>query len=522
MIFTSLTALLKVVLILLSTQSVESVSKRRLKKPEKPEEPMPHLSISFEELRAKMTVFGYSDFAQVATGHRRILTLFISQKDPEGLRAFRGFYGAYLRLQRKELNITWGYVDCDVHIQLCADQKIHYSPQYWLYINKRRVNYTAGRSAYLLSDWVYKSIAYPGLFIDNRKQLKKYEQQEDRFFFYIGYMDEDYEMFKEMATSIPYYTWISCFDRDRMMTANGVYWYDNPHRAQDMRNGPFGNKVLQNFTLKYFNILRNAPDWTMDRIFMHDQAAVILFYPDTNEERGVQMTFWPAAMDFKWEILCVQLPIHLNNSNVVHLMEYLGVTNPESSAMRIVRLNSQGKWDIYQMRDRLSTEPMKNFYKDFKDGKLKVLEKSGKPVEHSSNQPGVVVSKNFKKYVLRPDIDALVIFHYGNCTVCDRLLKLAKLSVHILSRYEDLKVFTMDTKINSGEYIPHTNEPMILLFKKDNKRQPFHFKDLYTAKDLIAWVCKEVGKKNPYQEEVEERLKKRQKKAEAENANPDI
>ena len=82
-----------------------------------------------------------------------------------------------------------------------------------------------------MSEWLHKTLKYPGIFIDRRSELKKYEKQEDRFFFYIGYMDSDYDFFKEIAASYPFYTWITCFDRDRMMHANGIYWYENTINA---------------------------------------------------------------------------------------------------------------------------------------------------------------------------------------------------------------------------------------------------------------------------------------------------
>lgn len=500
--------------------SVQTVSKRKLKEPVKQTEQPAHLAMSYEEIKKDMFNFKYKDFAEAATGHRRILVLYISNRDAEGLRAFRGYYGAYLRLRQKELNITWGYVDCDDEPVMCHQEQIFYTPQYWLHIAKRKVNYTAGRSSYLVSDWVHKTISYPGHFIDRRSQLKKYEDSQDRFFFYIGFMDTDYEIYKEIAASIPYYTWISCFDRDRMMHANGIYWYDQREKAQDMRNGPHGENVMLNFTLKYFNLLRTMSDFTMDRIFIHDQAALVLFYPDTNEERGIQMPFWSAAMDIKWEMLCAQIAIHdpEDNPRVQTLMDITGVTNPQSSAVRIIRLKD-GKWEVYQMRERINHGSLLNFWNDFKQGKLKQFYKSGKPVEHRANEVRTLVTKNHQKYAFNPEHDVVVIYHTPNCTLCDRIIKLGQIAVQILSRYEDVVIAKLDTWYNAGEVIPDRNIPQVRLYKKNDKQHPVVFTGLYTAKDMIAWICEQIGKHNPYEEEVNAKLKNRR---EQKNPQEDI
>lgn len=489
--------------IVLLSESVYSVSKRKFKEPEKPKEPAVHLSMGYQEIKSKLTLMQYKDFAEAATGHRRLFVHFSSSSDPEGLRALRGYYGAYIRLQQKELNITWGLVDCDTDRIMCQNQEVYYAPQYWVYLNKRRVNYTAGRSSFLVSEWIHKTLKYPGHFIDRRSDLKKWEKNEDRFFFYIGYMDQDYEFFKEIAASYPFYTWISCFDRDRLMSANGIYWYDNTINAQDMRNGPHGELVMQNFTLKYFNIIRAMSNWAMERIFVHERACVFLFYPDTNDDRGIQMPFWTAAMEFKWEIICLQLAIHdpEDNANVVHLMEMMGVTNPRSAAMRIMVLR-EGKWLIYQLRDRLTSDSMIHWYKEFKQGKLKPFYKSESPAEHKSNQMRKLVGKNFNKYVYNNDHDAVVIYHSPNCTVCDRLLKLGNNAVTVLSRYEDVRIYEINTWLNAGEDIPDRFMPQIHLLRKNDKLNPIKFTGLYTARDIIAWICDQTGRDNPYEEEL--------------------
>lgn len=501
--------------VLVAAHAVYSISKRRMKEQEqKAKEPPAHLSLSYEQIKSEMVNFKYKDFAEVATGHRRIFVIFSSNADPEGLRALRGFYGAQQRLAQKELNITWGMVDCDEDGQMCQNQDVYYTPQYWLYIYKRRVNYTGGRSPYLVSDWIYRTIKYPGIFIDKREQIKEYEKHQDRFFYYIGFMDQDYDFFREIAAAYPFYTWISCFDRDRMMHANGIYWYEPGTNSQDMRNGPHGALVMTNFTLKYFYNLKYISNDHLERVFVHERAVIMLFYPDTNEERGIQMAWWPAAMDMKWSILCWQIGVQIPELDyrVVRMMEFAGVSNPQSVAVRLITLKD-GKWDVYQMKNRIQIETIRQFYDQYKKGQLTPMEKSAMPREHRPNEVRNVVSKTFRKYVYNEEHDAVVVFHAPNCTVCERLLKIAKVAMHVLARYEEIQFMEVDAWLNSGPAIPDRLLPELQIFKKRDKLNPLTYRGLYTAKDVIAWICESLGKDNPFEEEMGQKLRDKQREA---------
>lgn len=513
MVSSSYSLISKVMAILIAAHSVYSVSKRKLKEQQdKPKEPPVHLTLSYDEIKSEMVNFKFKDFAEVATGHRRIFVHFSSNADPEGLRALRGFYGAYQRLIQKDLNITWGLVDCDEDRQMCMNQDIHFTPQYWLYINKRRVNYTAGRSPYLVSDWIYKTIKYPGTFIDRRNEIKQYEKEQDRFFFYVGWMDSDYDFYREIAASYPFYLWISCFDRDRMMHANGIYWYEPPTNSQDMRNGPHGELVMLNFTLKYFQNLKYMSNYHLERVFVHERTAIFIFYPDTNEERGIQMAWWPAAMDMKWSILCWQVPVGIPEPDLRkhRLMEFLGISNPQSVAVRLLALKD-GRWDVYQMKNRITTQSILQFYDQFQKGQLTPFWKSAvPPTEHRSGEIRTVVGRTFQKYIYNHEHDSVVIFHSPNCTVCDRLLKIGKVAVHVLSRYDDVQISEVNVQINAGEAIPTQYLPELQIFKKHDKLNPMTYTGLYNARDIIAWICDTIGKDNPFEEEMGQKIRDKQ------------
>jgi hypothetical protein len=93
-----------------------------------------------------------------------------------------------------------------------------------------------------------------------------------------------------MSAAYPYIDWLHTFDKSDATNTNGIYFYDYKEGTSDMVNGPHSPLIggrMDTFTFKYMNLLRSLSDYAMDRLFIHNKASLLLFYPDTDEERGV-------------------------------------------------------------------------------------------------------------------------------------------------------------------------------------------------------------------------------------------
>jgi hypothetical protein len=73
---------------------------------------------------------------------------------------------------------------------------------------------------------------------------------------------------------------------------------------------------------------------------------MILLYPDTDEERGAQISYWYSTRDFSGDILCVYVPVRMTE-NMKIVMDFVGMVNPDSPAIRIISLGADGKWRKY-------------------------------------------------------------------------------------------------------------------------------------------------------------------------------
>lgn len=166
-----------------------------------------------------------------------------------------------------------------------------------------------GRTHQHMTDNMINSLLHSNVDIDVRNNLEEYKKKYTRFFFYIGIGDEDYEIFQKTSASYPYIPWLYALDRSKTNNVNGIYFYDQYEGTSDMRNGPYKptiGGIMDEFTRKYLFLLRSLPDYAMDRLFDRHQAGMLLFYPDTNEERGVQIPFWHGIYTkIMKEFLCI-------------------------------------------------------------------------------------------------------------------------------------------------------------------------------------------------------------------------
>lgn len=222
--------------------------------------------------------------------------------------------------------------------------------------------------------------------IPEKTGLAELKKKHDRYFHYTGKRDQDFEIYQRLSAAHPFIKWAHTFDKEGSGHANGIYFYDDAEGTSDMINGPHDPLIggrMDTFSFKYMNLLRSLSDYAMDRLFVHNKESLLLFYPDTDEERGVQIPWWHSAVKVMYEMPCAQIPMHhsspKNDHNLAPLRAWLGVENPYSPAVRIVSKDAQGRWRFYQLRDRITVDSTNDFFLKFKEGKLKEFHRSEKP-----------------------------------------------------------------------------------------------------------------------------------------------
>ena len=438
----------------------------------------------------------------------------------ENRRAMKGFYLAYKRLLKKELGAELAFIDCMHQVMYCEELGINSFPRTVLISRGFMVDIPLkGRTKKLVMRGVINKVKKSGIELDDREKLNEIRKKYDRFFFYVGHDDEDFIIFKKLSAAYPFMDWFFCLDRGNIAHANGIYFYDEREGTSDMINGPHKPLVggrMDTFTHKYLYLLRSLPDYAMDRIFDREQSALILFYPDTDDERGVQIPFWHGAMKVKHLLLTLQVPMlptgSANERNLLELRKLLGVENPLSPALRIIHLNEEGRWVFYQLRDKITVESTTQFVEDWKEGKLMPFHRSERP-ERGHQVLKQLVGKNYKKVVTKDKYAVVsVIYSMQNAAVSKRALQVTKLVAKIMARFEYLRFVKIDAEYNSDDIIPQNNYPYIRLYPKGSGKEFLEYEGLYSAKELSDWVASKLAVQNPFESVIADMKAKRGKK----------
>lgn len=453
-------------------------------------------------------------------GNSTLVVFFNADLSQENRRAMKGFHKANQRLKKMELGVPLTFMDCDTHRKHCEALGVYSYPRIYIFAKARMVEIKLqGRTQKLMVDNIFNIVKKPGIFLQDRETIKEIRKQEDRFFFWCGKQGDDFDVYRATAPAYPWIKWYFSYDKSEMASANGIYFYDEREGTSDMINGPhtpvWGGRIDM-FTHKYLYLLRSLSDYSMDRIFQHDQGVLALFYPDTNEERGVTIPFWHAAMQIKRDLLTIQIPMldtgARNERNLKELRMLLGVENPFSPAMRIVVKDKKTKrWVFYQLRKKITIDNMNEFFEDFRKGKLKQFHRSERP-ERGHALVKKLVGKNYRKTVINKKYDVVSIIHSGeNHSVSKRAMKVASIVAKVLGKLEYVKFVKINGELNSDEMLPQRGYPYIRIYRKDDGKNFVEYDGFYSAKQLSQWICDMVGEENPFDEVIAQMKNKRKR-----------
>jgi len=491
------------------------------------------LGVSFSVQVLDLDYIGYSkdiphitdrDIEEAKKGDLILFMHFNADHSKENLRALKGYFYASQRIKKKiDLNHKSVFVDCTHNNQRCKQFGVHYYPQTKVIVFGKtvKVDDSLGRTHQHMTDILVNKILGSSRDLGLRSKVNKFRKKNDRFFHFWGQPGKDYEIYLQIAAAHPYMTWVHTLDReDKHSRVNGIYFYDEFEGTSDMRNGPHDplmTGVGFQFTRKYLFLLRSLADYGMERLFVHDQAFMVLLYPDSNDERGVQIPFWHGVNNIHTKFTCIQVPIK-DNRNTNELREFLGANNELSSAMRIVD-RVDGRWRIFQLKDKITRDNIIQFYDDYMRGNLREFFKSEGP-ERDHGIIKKLVGKSFNKYVRNKDHDVIVVMHSNNSpTLSTRVLKVTEFAAKVMSRFEYLRFTKINVDKNADIHIPQRGFPLIRLFKKGDAKDYVDYDGLYRTRDLTEWISAQIDVENPIDDFINELKSKRANRKETQESD---
>ena len=205
----------------------------------------------------------------------------------------------------------------------------------------------------------------------------------------------------------------------------------------------------------------------IEPIFGDQNDAVLLFTEETGQ--GYQDAFAKAAKDLSGEILFVTSGV--TDGIQSRLGEFLGVTKDQLPTLRLISpSNAMAKYQWEGDISALSTDSVRAFVSDFKDGKLKPHLKS-EPVPEPATTEGltVLVGNNWDEIVNDASKDVLVKYYAPWCGHCKALAPTWDELAKDVEGIEDLVIAKFDATANEVAGLEIRGYPTLKFYPKDNK-----------------------------------------------------
>jgi len=205
----------------------------------------------------------------------------------------------------------------------------------------------------------------------------------------------------------------------------------------------------------------------IEPIFGDHNPALILFTEETGQ--AWQDTFAAAAKELKGEILFVTSGV--TDGIQARLADFIGATKEDMPCIRLIDPSGESMMKYQWDGDvtTITTEAIKSYIADFKDGKLQPHLKSEEIPEDNTGGVTVLVGKNWEQVVKDETKDVLVKYYAPWCGHCKALAPTWDTLGDDVKDIEDLVIAKFDATANEVAGLEIRGYPTLKYYPKDNK-----------------------------------------------------
>lgn len=214
----------------------------------------------------------------------------------------------------------------------------------------------------------------------------------------------------------------------------------------------------------------------------------LMFVDDSNkdETKKVKDNASPVAQDHKGEYLFVTI-----DKSDERILEFFGITETDIPTIRIVELGEAGmkKFKPANAADNkdLSTDYLKNFVAEHKDGKLTPDLKSEEVPEKQEGPVMKVVGKNYNEITQKSGKNVLVSFTAPWCGHCKKMKPIYKELAEKYADQENLIIADVDGTANEVEEVQVSGFPTLFFYNaKGEKTDYTGGRDLESFEKFLA------------------------------------
>jgi len=235
------------------------------------------------------------------------------------------------------------------------------------------------------------------------------------------------------------------------------------------------NPILQNFDRD------DSPSTTIGR----EIPCLFLFGEDAGSEKHKK--FEDVAKELRNEILFIYAEI--SNGISQRLIQYLRIGGGDIGYGVWLLKAKYGQISKYRYPyEDITTKQVREFIKDFDDGKIKPYYHSEQPPIKNDDLVKVAVGKTFKELVIDNDLNVLVDFYGLYCGHCVQFAPIYEEIAKRLSTNANIRLVKIEMSQNEVEGVNIYQYPTIMFYPAGSKNQPVLFQETRTPENIINFI----------------------------------
>ncbi|KAB0796265.1 hypothetical protein PPYR_10326 [Photinus pyralis] len=367
-------------------------------------------------------------------------------------------------------------VDATEETSLAEDHEVRGYPTLKFFKKGTPVEYSGGRSADEIVNWLNKKTGPPAKELKDVKEAKSLI--DDNNVVVIGFFkdqsSEAAKVFLDVASSFDDFPFGITSDesifQEHSCKCGDIVLFKKFDDGKVQYEGELNVKNLKKFlSTESLPLLVEFNHETAQKIFGGEiKSHLLLFLSKSNEETAkIEEAARSVAKPFREKVLFVT--IDTDEEDHQRILEFFGMKK-EAAAARLIKLEE----DMSKFKpetNELTADSIKKFVQDFLDGKIKPhLLSQDLPDDWNKSGVYTLVASNFDSIALDPTKDVLVEFYAPWCTHCKQLAPIyEKIGEHFKDN-DDIVIAKMDSTANELEHTRVTSFPTIKLYAKGENK----------------------------------------------------
>lgn len=391
-------------------------------------------------------------------------------------------------------NIHLAKVDCTVDRPICKKYEVKGFPTVKLFVKGQPENYTSGRKAQQVIDWMRDKTSPVYTNLTTISDLQKFKNRNELSVMYFGTNDTEIKNYENVAKKF------KKFPFGVVQFEKGINDYTEGECCKE------GGMII--IFKEFFNqrkklkITANIGEAEIEKFIKEETAHQVLEY---NGQVGyiIFNRRYPGLIIFseknspKWfdyqNILGSILDKVGDKVKVIladmkgvgfsTLSEALNVQNSDLPCVKIVEAKRNRK---YKMEGEINEENLLKFYEEWTQDKLKPDLRTEREPTENNDDVFILVTTTFDKEVIKNDKDVLVLYYSSFKWGCKEFMpKYEQLAKKLKKDNPNLLVAKIDLLLNELDGLVLNMVPHIKLFKGNNKSNPIDFDGDYKSDKVV-------------------------------------